>query len=76
MFQFPLRDCNVLHSYSHKFAKLMQFSYELLYVTIKIRLYLHPLIRGGCHFESLDSTSRFIGIVVRHLLCYYLRYNI
>ena len=46
----------------------MQFSYEPLYVAIKLRLYLHPLKRGGYHFESLDSTPRFIRIVVRLLL--------
>ena len=64
----PLRDCKVLHLYSHRVANPMQFSYELLYVAIKIRLYLHPPNRGGYHFEPLGPTPRCMGIVVRHLL--------
>lgn len=46
----------------------MQFSYELLYIAIEIRLYLHPFYKGGYHFGTLVPTPRFIGIVVRHLL--------
>lgn len=44
----------------------MQFYYELLHVTIQIRLYLHPN-SGGHHFGSLDPTPRLVRIVVRHL---------
>ena len=44
---------------SYKIATLISFSYELLHITMQMRLYLHPLISVGVApiSNSLESYS-------------------
>lgn len=61
-----LRMCQ-LTKYSTMLASHDPFSYELLHVTMQIRLYHHPLKKDALRFEcqSLTPYER-IALVVRH----------
>nr|DAG51227.1 MAG TPA: hypothetical protein [Caudoviricetes sp.] len=49
-------NCNIISKCSIEFVNLYQFSYELLYISIKYRLYLHLVTRVS-HFFPLGLYS-------------------